>query len=261
MKKRQIIGLAVDAVLCAGFASCGGDDDDEPQNPIENTGSGSNGSGNSGNGGGNGSDPANPETDEYGIAVSQEVDLGLSVNWAGWNVGATKPEECGGYYAWGETEEKTEYSWSTYKWCNGTYNSLTKYCTNSDYGTVDNKKVLESGDDVAHVKWGDGWRMPTRNEIGELVNNCTWKWMEYYNATVNGYKVTGPNGNSIFIPAAGYRNGTSLGSAGSYGGYWSGALYSGYSGRAFELYFYSDNHHVYDSNRFSGQSVRPVREK
>ena len=94
------------------------------------------------------------------------VDLGLpsGLKWATCNVGASSPEVYGGYYAWGETEEKSSYSWSTYKWCNGSYDTMTKYCTSSSYGTVDNKTTLDPQDDVAHVKWGGRWRMPTLEE-------------------------------------------------------------------------------------------------
>ena len=272
MKKIRLLSLAVAAVLCAGFVSCGDDDDDEPQNPAtENIGGasgdgGSTGNGSNGDNGGSGYTPANPQTDEYGIAVSQEVDLGLSVNWAGWNVGATFPEGYGGYYAWGETVEKSDYDWDTYKWCRGSYDTMTKYCTDSYYGTVDNRTTLEPADDVAHVKWGDGWRMPTADELSELenTNNCTWEWITYNG--VNGYKVTGKrlsngNRNSIFLPAAGYRYGTSLYSAGSIGIYWSSTLISGYSYYAYVLGFYSGYHGVYVSGRYYGQSVRPVKEK
>lgn len=86
------------------------------------------------------------------------VDLGLpsGIKWASYNVGATNPEEYGCYYAWGETVEKANYSWSTYKWCNGSYDTMTKYCIDDYYGKVDGKAVLDPDDDVAHVKWGEG---------------------------------------------------------------------------------------------------------
>ena len=187
------------------------------------------------------------------------VDLGLSVKWATCNVGASKPEDYGGYYAWGETEEKDDYSWSTYKWCNGSYDTQTKYCTNSSYGTVDNKTVLDPEDDVAHVKWGGTWRMPTLDEQKELLNNCTWSWTTQNG--VNGYKVTGPNGNSIFLPAAGYRYGSEVYHRGSYGLCWSSSLYSGNSLSACDLFFGSGSHDWFSSyRRSSGLSVRPVSE-
>ena len=189
------------------------------------------------------------------------VDLGLpsGIKWATCNVGATKPEEFGGYYAWGETEEKSNYSLSTYKWCNGSYDSLTKYCTDSDYGTVDNKTTLDPEDDVAHVKWGGSWRMPTLDEQNELLNNCTWTWTTLNG--VNGYKVTGPNGNSIFLPAAGYRYGTEANySTGSYGYYRSSSLSSNDSYYACILFFVSGNHDWVGYDRYLGHSVRPVSE-
>ena len=186
------------------------------------------------------------------------VDLGLpsGIKWAAYNVGATKPEEYGGYYAWGETEEKSNYNWSTYKWCNGSYNTMTKYCTISDYGTVDNKTVLDLEDDVAHVKWGGNWRMPTSAEQYELLENCTWQWTSVNG--VNGYKVTGPNGNSIFLPAAGCRYGSDVIDRGSDGIYWSSSLGSGDGSDAYLLYF-NDGHYDWSYNyRYYGQSVRPV---
>lgn len=188
------------------------------------------------------------------------VDLGLSVKWACCNVGATKPEECGGYYAWGETEEKSDYSWETYKWCNGSYDSLTKYCNNRYYGRVDNKPVLDPEDDVAHVKWGGSWRMPTRDEIKELNDNCTWQW-----TTLNGvgYRVTGPNGNSIFLPAAGYCDGTVLNHLiWTIGHYWSSSLYAIHSRDASALDFHGGYHgwDHHNTDRYFGCSVRPVCE-
>ena len=202
------------------------------------------------------SDPSipdpNPNTGNH-----EYVDLGLSVKWATCNVGATKPEEYGDYFAWGETQPKNTYDWSTYKWCNGSFNTLTKYNNSSSYGTVDNKTVLDKTDDAAAVNWGGSWRMPTTEEQQELINNCTWTWTTQNG--VNGYKVTSKsNGNSIFLPAAGYRNDSSLNDAGSYGFYWSSSLdtYTPYD--VYELYFYSVYMLWNYNNRHSGQSVRPV---
>ena len=186
------------------------------------------------------------------------VDLGLSVKWATCNVGATKPEEYGDYFAWGETEPKSTYNWSTYKWCNGSYDTQTKYCTNSNYGTVDNKTVLDLSDDAARANWGGSWRMPTKAEQDELRNNCTWTWTTQNG--VNGYKVTSDkNGKSIFLPAAGYRD-TSGGLyfAGSGGYYWSSSLDAGYPDDAWSVYFDSSNVYRGSSNRYYGHSVRPV---
>ena len=192
----------------------------------------------------------------FPVGVGEAIDLGLSVKWATCNIGASAPEEYGGYYAWGETEEKSNYTWSTYKWCKGSFDTMTKYCTNSNYGTVDNKTTLDPEDDVAHVKWGGTWRMPTLDEQKELFNKCTWTW-----ATQNGVKgcnVVGPNGNSIFLPAAGYREGTEAIYRGSYGHYWLSSFYSYYSYGAYDLYFHSDGCDWYDGYRCFGRSVRPV---
>ncbi len=184
------------------------------------------------------------------------IDLGLSVKWATCNVGATVPEEYGGYYAWGEIEEKSFYGWSTYKWCNGSKESITKYCTDSSFGIVDNKTVLI--DDVAHVKWGGTWRMPTIEEQKELLNNCTWTWTTQNG--VKGYKVTSKtNGNSIFLPAAGYRYGTEVYGRGSDGYYWSSSLYSDDCSHACRLYFFYSGYYDWGYNyRYNGRSVRPV---
>ena len=133
---------------------------------------------------------------------------------------------------------------------------MTKYYTNSSYGFVDNKTVLDLEDDVAHVKWGGDWRMPTRAEWDELGNKCTWTWTTQNG--VNGYRVTGPNGNSIFLPAAGCRNGAYVVSSGSYGYYWSSSLYSYGSIVACNLDF-NDSRYDWDGYyRYNGQSVRPV---
>ena len=186
------------------------------------------------------------------------VDLGLSVKWATCNVGANKPEDYGDYFAWGETEPKTIYDWSTYKWCNGSdKTSLTKYNTDSDFGIVDNKTTPELSDDAAHVNWGGSWRIPTDAELLELRDQCTWTWSTQNG--VNGYKVTSKkNGNSIFLPAAGYRHDSSLDGAGGYGNYWSSSLYTYYTSDAYFLSFRSSRVDWYGSYRYNGYSVRPV---
>lgn len=185
------------------------------------------------------------------------VDLGLSVKWATCNVGANKPEEYGDYFAWGETEPKEDYDWSTYKWCNGSNTTLTKYNTSSDYGTVDNKTTLDLSDDAARANWGGGWRMPTDAELTELRENCTWTWTTQ--SGVNGYKVTSDkNGKSIFLSAAGCRLDSSLYRAGSDGYYWSSSLYTDSPNYAWDVYFYSDDLVRNSNYRRYGFSVRPV---
>ncbi len=184
------------------------------------------------------------------------VDLGLSVKWATMNVGATSPEDYGWYFAWGETTAKTTYDWSTYTLCKGSFDTMTKYCTSSSYGTVDNKTTLELADDAAYKNWGGSWRMPTKAEQYELREKCTWTWITQNG--VNGYKVSGPNGNSIFLPAAGYRNDSSLDFAGSHGIFWS-SLSTSTSDYAYGLGFGSDGFGWGSSYvRYRGRSVRAV---
>ena len=197
-----------------------------------------------------------PELDkENGHAY---VDLGLSVKWAICNVGANSPEDYGDYFAWGETEPKEVYDWSTYKYCNGSYDSLTKYNTSSSCGTtVDNKTQLELTDDAARANWGGRWRMPTEAELTELREQCTWTWTSQNG--VNGYKVTSKsNGNSIFLPAASYRSGSSFINAGKFGNYWLSSLFMDYPYSAYDMIFSSSYVDQYGSDRCCGLSVRPV---
>ena len=161
------------------------------------------------------------------------VDLGLSVKWATCNVGATKPKEYGNYYAWGETSPKSSYTSSNY-----TYSS--------------NPTTLPLNRDAVAVNWGGSWRMPTKAEQDELREKCKWTW------TGRGYTVTGPNGNSIFLPAAGYRYDSDLYLAGSYGYYWSSSLDTGNSGYACSLDFGSDGVYWDFNTRYCGLSVRGV---
>ena len=184
------------------------------------------------------------------------VDLGLSVKWATMNVGANAPEEYGDYFAWGEVEPKLIYDWKRYKYCNGSESTLTKYCLEDVYGLVDNKFVLELEDDAANVNWGGQWRMPTEEELDELEKLCTWMWTILNG--VNGYNVTGPNGNSIFLPAAGYRSDAQLNLVGEYGQYWSSSIYKPCSKWAYEWSFISRNVCKTWSSRSMGYSVRPV---
>ena len=200
-------------------------------------------------------------TDRSGSVNGHDyVDLGLGSGtlWATCNVGATSPEKYGDYYAWGETTTKSNYDWSTYKYCNGYNDTMTKYCTSSSYGTVDNKTTLELSDDVARASWGGSWRMPTISQFDELNSTCTWSWTTLNG--IKGYKVTGPNGNSIFLPAAGCRDGESLYDAGSSGDYWSSSLDTSYASGARMLNFTSSYRNTSSYGRCYGRSVRPVIE-
>ena len=187
------------------------------------------------------------------------VDLGLpsGLKWATCNIGATTPEGYGDYFAWGETEPRSNYHLTTYKYCNGSSSTLTKYNTSISYGTVDNKTTLELSDDAARANWGGKWRMPTKAEQDELRNNCTWTWTTQNG--VNGYKVTSKtNGNSIFLPAAGYRSGMSAYDVGSHGWYWSSSIWEIYPPCAYILNFDSSHVVCIYGQRDFGKAVRAV---
>ena len=188
------------------------------------------------------------------------VDLGLPSGtlWAVCNVGANTPEDYGGHFAWGETQTKATYSWNTYKWCNdGGF--LTKYCNMIEYGyngLSDNLTTLLTEDDAATAKWGNGWRMPTYEQWQELHDNTTSTWIALNG--VNGRLFTASNGHSIFLPAAGYRNRSSLYDADTCGYYWSRSLYASDPSDAWYFYFGSDYTDVDSYYRRSGRTVRPV---
>lgn len=191
------------------------------------------------------------------------VDLGLSVKWATFNLGATKPEEYGDYFAWGETELKEEHSWETYKWCMGSYNTLTKYCMDSKYGYngfSDLKDELFLEDDVAAITLGGKWHIPTFSQWNELVGYCSWTWTSMNG--IYGHKVTsrvsGYTDKWIFLPAAGaYTYGV-----GTTGYYWSSSLRPGEAYKAYYVYTSSSSGlHLEYTNRAAGFSIRPVVKK
>ena len=195
------------------------------------------------------------------------VDLGLPSGtlWATCNVGATSPEEYGDYFAWGETAPKEDYSWNTYKWCNSSEFSLTKYNTSSDYGPIDNKKQLDLEDDAAQVNWGASWRMPSLEQIQELCESCFWQWTQRNG--VNGQLVTGPNGKTLFLPAAGGRGSDGLYNTDKCGYYWSRTLYSSDRlilesagpSHAYIQFFHSWEYEAWYDSRSVGYPVRAVR--
>ena len=194
------------------------------------------------------------ELSEEVSPIAEAIDLGLpsGTKWASWNVGASKPEEYGGYYAWGETEEKDHYDWSTYTHCDGSWKTC-HHIGNDIAGTEY---------DVAHKKWGGEWRMPTKTQQDELRKNCTETWTQLNG--VNGILVTGPNGNSIFLPAAGSHQNDGLKLEGENGFYWSSLPYTYYlgdeyiEGDAYLLPFDSDHWSWGYGNRYFGHSVRAV---
>lgn len=246
MKTRSIMKSLLLMAWCAGacvVSSCG--DDDDEISPVENSGGSS----------------SRADTKEY-----VDLDLPSGTLWATCNVGASSPEESGDYFAWGETTPKDDYGWSTYKWCKGSSSTMTKYCTNKNSGTVDKKAVLEPEDDAATANWGSEWQTPSLEQLQELCNDSytTTTWTTQNG--VNGCKITSnSNGNSIFLPAAGYRNDTRFFHAGGFGFYWSRSLRpeDGYtttdSRSADGLDFDADG--IYRSSycrRYYGQSIRPV---
>lgn len=183
------------------------------------------------------------------------VDLGLpsGTMWATYNVGATKPEEFGDYFAWGETKPKKYYDESTYKWWSVSYDAyffkmITKYNTESEWGTVDNKKELEAGDDAATINWGSAWRMPTSEDFMELVDGCSWEWVDNYNGSgvAGQIGISKKNGNKIFFAAGGTRDiidictydDLLLGKDEFFGSYWSSSLLDSNSFYAIDLGFY-----------------------
>lgn len=191
------------------------------------------------------------ETEDFFVDA---VDLGLSVKWAEHNIGAIKPEEYGSYYAWGEVEGKSNYDSDTYIWF-GVNGDIAKYYYD-DNNTCCNI-ILELEDDVAHMEWGGNWRMPTIDELMELCEKCDWQWTIING--VKGQKVTGPNGNSIFLPAAGNYGDGEYNSGGGY--YWSSTLDVGNACGAHYLDFDEDCWGCYGyGDRYYGLSVRPVKD-
>ena len=177
------------------------------------------------------------------------IDLGLPSGtlWACCNVGADKPEAYGGYYAWGETEEKDYYDWSTYIHCDGSYDTC------HDIGS----DIAGTQYDVAHVKWGGSWRMPSHDQNKDLLDKCTYEWTTLNG--VNGEKFTSKkNGGTIFLPAAGYCFHDNLSAGGMQGYYWLSTQYPSRSYYAYYLLFFSGNVYQHLGDRSNGQSVRPV---
>ena len=187
----------------------------------------------------------------------EAVDLGLSVKWASCNVGAESPEDYGGYYAWGETEEKNNYGATTYKYFRDLDGDGDYYDDGANWINI-GSNISGTSYDVAHVKWGGSWRMPTKDEFRELSENCSWEWTSVNG--VSGQKVTGPNGNSIFLPAAGGREGSEVLHRGSYGFYWSGTLLEDDSDYAYDLNFNSGGYGWGYGSRDYGPTIRPVTE-
>ena len=195
-----------------------------------------------------------------------DLDLPSGTLWATCNVGASKPEGYGDYYAWGETKTKSVYDWETYKYANGDdYHKLTKYCCNSengDNGFTDNLTTLQAGDDPATSNWGSGWHTPSKSQWDELLANTTNTWTTQ-NGVKGGLFTSKKNGQTLFLPAAGYRGGSELYDASSESYYWSRSNFTHYSGHAWGLRSNSGGCDMfrYGYGRDSGFTVRPVRQK
>ena len=166
------------------------------------------------------------------------VDLGLSVAWAGWNVGASKPEDYGEYYSWGETSTKTTFNTNNYAYSSGQF----------DYRNI-GENISGTSYDVAYVKWGSSARIPTKDEANELVEKCSWKRAKYNG--IEGYFVTGPNNNTIFIPQTGRGSADGITGQGSYGYYWTSTA----CGEAYANVFVTSDQIL---RREYGCTIRPV---
>lgn len=198
------------------------------------------------------------------LPIPEAVDMGLSVKWASFNLGASAPEEYGLYYAWGETSAKEQFGWNGYKWCHGTENSLTKYNHDKAYGDIDNKNILDLEDDAASVLLKGGWHIPSVEDWAELMNEDLCEWTKTSQGNNNGYEVRSKiTGNSIFLPFGGVIS-TKHYSLGSMGYYWLANLMSSGSQASYQTpssaaIGYCQNFiDCYYTSRSSGANIRPV---
>ena len=210
-------------------------------------------------------EPANVVVEEPttgSLAGHDWVDLGLpsGTKWATCNVGASKPEEYGDYFAWGETTMKEECSWINYSFreSGDAYGNVkfNKYKSDGRNGVVDSLDVLETADDAAAANWGNDWRMPTKQEMKELDDSCKATWTTKNG--VQGCLITGPNGNSIFLPAAGGRGDGNIYEGGSCGFYWLSSVYTDDTEFAWGFLIDADSFYETSYYRMYGQTIRPV---
>ncbi len=191
------------------------------------------------------------------VVTPEMVDLGLpsGTKWAVCNLGATSASDYGNYYAWGETDTKTSFSWKNYKYSGNTSNSLTKYCTKSSYGKVDNKIQLEPADDRIKTDYGYYWSIPTKEDWQELMTHCTWSRFG------NDFMVRGPNGSIILLPSAGYKDGLNTYDSGTEGYYWSLSVDEGSPDDAWFVHIKNGKPEFYSYYRYQGRCIRPVQHK
>ena len=211
--------------------------------------------------------PANNATTDYILLVQnasvpdiptpEMVDLGLpsGTKWAVCNLGANSAKEPGNYYAWGETEPKTTFSWNNYKFYDSKQGKLTKYCTKSSYGKVDNKTSLEPADDRVKTDYGYYWSIPTKEDWQELIEKCTWSKFG------DDFLVRGPNGSIILLPSAGYKEGYNVYDEGKDGYYWATSINEGSPDDAWYMHVKGTKRDMYCYYRYQGRCIRPVQHK
>ena len=211
-------------------------------------------------------DDYKPDLEAYSkdMAIGRPVDLGLSVMWADMNVGSKTAEDFGMYFAWGDPEpvkmdDALNRGWYNYRWCKGSETTLRKYNTKEESGAVDMCTTILPEDDAATMLWKEGWRMPSKEEMDELLEKCQWEWT--VQNFVQGYKVTGPNGNSIFLPATGCLN--YQGKYGQYqkGYYWTADVNADTPKECYYLYFGVEKQGTYSQDRYAGRCIRAVCSK
>ena len=191
------------------------------------------------------------------VETPEVVDLGLpsGTKWAVCNFGAKSAKDPGNYYAWGEVYSKATFSWKNYKYSGNTSNSLTKYCTKSSYGKVDNKTSLEADDDRVKTEYGYYWSIPTKDDWQELMDKCTWSRFG------DDFMVRGPNGSIILLPAAGYQDGLNTYDVGKEGYYWATSIDEGSPDDAWYMHVKNAKPELYSYYRYQGRCIRPVQHK
>lgn len=204
-------------------------------------------------------------TQDNAPAEAEAVDLGLpsGLLWANMNVGAKSISDLGLHFAWGETtgyasDGTHSFEWANYTLCDGDYNKMNRYCVDAENGIVDNITTLLPSDDAATANWGGRWRMPTREEVQELIDNCDSRWVRVNGVTFGRQFLSRVNDNYIFIPAAGYMWGTYLYGDADAGQIWTSTLYQDETFSAYYLGVGTEAENIYELYRFVGLQVRPV---